>query len=311
MKKNFFVIANPASNSGRTESRLSNLRDRLTREGLCNEFHISRNGEEPSALALEAARSGFSTIVSVGGDGTSSQVAHGILMSKRNLKTSLAILPMGTGNDTVRNFGLPQDIGGAISLLSKGTSNWVDAGCAEFNVHGLPRLRYFLNSGSLGISAEIAASINLAKEHCRGTLFRGKAIYLRGLLEGLISAKAFVVTVHLDDVLRFHGPSLFISVANGPYCGGGIKVAPKAGVTDGFLQVAVVPNWSKLQLFRKFPTFYTGKYVHDEEVYSSKSHRISCKSETEMFVELDGESCGKTPVSFRLLPRQILMVSPR
>lgn len=311
MNKRFFVIANPASNSGRTESFLGYIKERLTREGLCDEFHVSKNRREPAILASDAALAGFSTIVAVGGDGTLSQVAHGILMSRRNLQAKLALLPMGTGNDAVRNLGLAKSLESGIKSLGEGISKHVDVGCAEFQKEGSSQKRYFINSGSVGISAEVAESINLMKASRGSSVLHSKAIYLIGALKGVFSAKSFVITIHLDGALWFQGSSVFISVANGQYFGGGIRVAPGASAYDGFLQASVVPGWSKIKLLRRLPSFYKGNYVEHEQVLCEKGRQLVCESESTVPVELDGELSGQLPASFQVLSGQLLLVVPR
>lgn len=58
-------------------------------------------------------------IISVGGDGTLHEVVNGMLRRKDQKRVPLFVLPNGSGNDTVQNYGI-KDFKQALDQLEAG-----------------------------------------------------------------------------------------------------------------------------------------------------------------------------------------------
>ena len=54
---------------------------------------------------------------------------------------------------------------------------------------------------------------------------------------------------------------MFVTVANGPTYGGGMRIAPDARLDDGLLDLVFVRKVSKTKLLRVFPRVYSGEHV--------------------------------------------------
>src|SRR5437899_11772715 len=104
-------------------------------------------------LALTAAKEGRPVII-VGGDGSVHEAVNGILISGR--RVPLGIVGAGSGNDFAWNtLKLPRDPIHAIERAFTGQLIEVDAGV----VNG----RYFANSFSVGLDADIAVAADRMK----------------------------------------------------------------------------------------------------------------------------------------------------
>ncbi len=61
--------------------------------------------------------------------------------------------------------------------------------------------------------------------------------------------------------IRTDQPTLLAAFANTPIYGGGMKIAPRAKLDDGLLDVCVVGGIDPFKLFCLFPTVYAGRHL--------------------------------------------------
>ena len=118
------VILNPAGNRGRSAKLRAPLEKTLA--GGRGELALTSAPGDAQRIAGDAARAGRS-IIAVGGDGTLSEVANGILASGQ--RVPLGIVPAGSGNDYAYNtLKLPHDPLQALEIALHATPTPMDAG---------------------------------------------------------------------------------------------------------------------------------------------------------------------------------------
>src|SRR5207237_3893420 len=104
---------------------------------------------------MDAAKEGRPIIV-VGGDGSVHEVVNGILSAGR--RVPLGIVAAGSGNDFAwHTLKLPRDPAAAIERAF--TGQLVEADAGRMNE------RYFVNSFSVGLDADIAVSAGKMKKY--------------------------------------------------------------------------------------------------------------------------------------------------
>src|ERR1700694_3935952 len=147
------VILNPAANRGNMHKHGALVRSRAEQEQA--EYVETRLQGEAKERAMQAAREDRPVII-VGGDGSVHEVVNGILASGR--RVPLGIVGAGSGNDFAWNtLKLPHDPAMAIERAFGGQMVEVDAGRANG--------RYFANSCSIGIDADIAVAAGTMKRY--------------------------------------------------------------------------------------------------------------------------------------------------
>ena len=99
-----------------------------------------------------------------------------------------------------------------------------------------------------------------------------------------------------DWSIRFQQSALVAAFANTPVYGGGMKVAPKARMDDGLLDVCVVGALSPFKLFCLFPTVYGGHHLTIDKVEYFQNSRLRVETEHPLDVYADGEYVCQTPV---------------
>src|SRR5882724_1464989 len=119
-----FFLVNPASANGRTRKIWPELAHRAARLGLSGETLFSERPGHLIELARSAVERGARLVVAVGGDGTLNEVVNGIAGSD----VDLATIPLGTGMDFGRTYGIPRKFDDAVRIALEGTPRTIDAG---------------------------------------------------------------------------------------------------------------------------------------------------------------------------------------
>src|SRR5438876_8734234 len=149
---NTLVILNPAANRCKMDQHRAIVRDRAEREQAMY-VETTKRGEAKE-LAMIAAKEGRPVII-VGGDGSVHEAVNGILSTGR--RVPLGIVAAGSGNDYAWNtLKLPHEPAAAIERAFTGHLVDSDAGI----VNG----KYFVNSFSIGLDADVAAAAGQLKK---------------------------------------------------------------------------------------------------------------------------------------------------
>src|SRR6266542_4899261 len=126
MVKILYVL-NPAAGGARAPGLDREVALLARRVGLAGDEVVTAAPDHATAIARDAARSGYDVVVAIGGDGTASETAAGLL----GTGTTLAVLPAGTGNDLAGELRLPRRWRSALAALPRATRRWMDVGRAN------------------------------------------------------------------------------------------------------------------------------------------------------------------------------------
>lgn len=276
-------IVNPAAGNGRAREVID--RSRGTFPGPA-EVHISTSPKDAEERAYRAALEGFSPVVAVGGDGTVQQVANGVMRCPE--PPPLGIVPAGNGNDLVRTLRLPRDPERAIRLAWSDDAGAIDVGTCNGRV--------FLNVAGVGLDTKVAQAVNARPDGSRGRL-----TYVTEALRELRRYENPELTLHLDD-LTVVTKSLLVAIGNGRYFAGGMKVCPAAEPADGFLDVTVGGDLTRLETIALLPTIFVGQHGRHRKVAFHRVRRVRIDGPPGMAVQLDGEIVSSLPAEIGICP---------
>lgn len=278
MPESVLVLANPAAGSGRSRRLGSRAVALLESHGLATETVVSRGAGHLAETAAAAAARGRTRLVAIGGDGTLSEVARGLL-SIPGAVTALGIVPLGTGNDFVKSAGLPRDWRAACRRLAGGcTPRRIDAG----RVNG----RWFINGVGFGFDAAIARAT------LRYKWMPGPLGYGTGLLAALRAGVGRpVCTVRWDGGEDRRAVTL-VAACNGQYAGGLFRLAPRAELDDGRLDVVWADALSRLQVLRHAPRVIRGTHEALPIAHLARTRRLRIESDRPLPAQADGELLG-------------------
>lgn len=258
-------------------------------------------------------------ILLFGGDGT----IHRHLGQLVHLGLPVLVVPAGSGNDFACSLGLRRvrDSLAAWRKLCSGSGKVreIDLGIISTvtrpdeapSVHGT---RYFCCVAGVGFDGEVARRANRLPRWLRGnggyvmsaapTIFMFDPVPMRVLTKEEDSAATKEWEVRCDQ------PTLIAAIANSPLYGGGMKVAPRAKMDDGLLDVCIVGAVRPLRLLRLFPTVYSGNHLKVREVEYFPASQVRVETEEPMDVYADGEFVCRTPVEIGVQRAVLKVIVP-
>ena len=119
MLNSWFIIANPISGNKNFSNKWKEIQFLLNNSNINYSFAFTLFSKHETELVQNAIQKGFRNIISIGGDGTLHHVVDGV-MKQRYVKTSditIAVIPLGTGNDWIKTYNIPMDIKKNIEII--------------------------------------------------------------------------------------------------------------------------------------------------------------------------------------------------
>lgn len=293
------VIVNPRSGRGTTEQSWASVAGYVRTYLGPFECEFTRERGDGIRIAETEAKKGRKLMIAAGGDGTISEVANGIL--RAGTDTELGILPRGTGGDFRRTLGIPKDPSGALQRIRDGSSRQMDAGRITYiGLDGRETFRYFVNTASFGMSGRVAGNANRSSKILGGTM-----TYFAATLKTIFSYDHPEILLSLDEQPGVRLKIVTVCLANGPSFGGGMKIAPDAKLDDGLLDVVIIGDMKTMSMMLNSHKLYTGSFLTLDQVNLVRAKKVSAapvNGDVEILLEVDGETPGRLPASFEILP---------
>jgi diacylglycerol kinase (ATP) len=298
-------LVNPASANGRTERTWPEIVSRAARAGVSGQALVSEGPGHIADLAELACRQGAELLVVVGGDGTVHEAVNGLMRAEPELRAELATIPRGTGRDFARSLRLPTDLDTALQTIAHGTTRAVDVGHASYAAwDGSRGASFFANFAGAGISGAIAARANSTSK-----ALGGRASFLWATTTVFVRWRNVEYEVEIDGDRR-NGRMLEVIAALGDSIAGGMRLAPGADFSDGWLDVIVFGDVTKLDFVRTMPKIYRGTYLPHPRADLTRARHVSVEAASAVPITLDGEHPGTTPARFTLVPQALRLRVP-
>ncbi|MDT7541807.1 MAG: hypothetical protein QOE33_1711 [Acidobacteriota bacterium] len=310
------VIVNPASAGGATGEGWARAASDLRAHFGAFACAFTKASGDAREIAKREAHDGRRFIIACGGDGTISEVACGILDASADVE--LGILPSGTGGDFRRSLNVPTRMADAARALREGSTFEIDVGRVEFRNHvGESESRYFVNVASCGMGGEVIRRVEESSEGlvsaAADRVLGGRASYAFASARAALSFEKPRLCVSLDDKAERQIVLTNLCIANARYFGGGMKIAPRAKLTDGLFDVVAVGDMDALTIFKNAYKLYLGTHLGMTQVSQARARRISVKPADEgvkVLLEADGELIGSLPATFEIMPRALRVRAP-
>ena len=223
----------------------------------------------------------------------------------------MGVIPIGTGNDFCRNF---ENGNGFDDVYSQITSDSVKCDAIRYTAETSNGIvtGYCANMFNIGFDCNVA---DMASKIKSKPLISGSVAYLLSIFANLVGKKGANLKIEIDGDVKHNGKLLLSSVANGQYCGGGIRSNPNASISDGNININIIKNVSRIKFLSLLPSYMKGTFLNikniDEIVYTTSCCNIIVTPiEGEMRICVDGEiiTAGKT--RFEICPKAFNFVVP-
>ena len=283
-------------------------------------------------MGMPASKEDADVVLLFGGDGT----IHRHLGQLVKLGLPVLVVPAGSGNDFARALGLGRGRdsvaawrkfcsgGDNVRAIDLGIIRAVDTGSPRAGAPSTPAQdrsasheTYFCCVAGIGLDAEVAQRANRLPRW-----LRGHGGYALSLAPAIFQFAPVPIRIRTSDdandrsphdqaawTTRSDQPTILAAFANTSVYGGGMKIAPRAKMDDGLLDVCVVGRVSPLKLFCMFPTVYYGRHLGIREVEYFQAARVRVETELPLDVYADGEYVCRTPVEVAVRRAALKVVS--
>lgn len=286
-------IVNPISGKGKHEITASYLKSFFPNDRYIIQVDYTEHKNHATELTKMAIETSPDIIVACGGDGTINEVASCLI----GTKIKLGIIPVGSGNGLAANLKIPRKLSEALQLIKTGNTTSIDVG--KVNNH------YFFSNMGIGIDAMIIKKYGHSGK-------RTLISYIKSALSASFHFKPTKTHISLPDRLIMESPfMLFISNSN--EMGYGMSLTPKASLSDGLLDLVIIPTLT----FKK--KLLLGYYVlrNKTEKFKKAQHFLVDKLHLEVpekifpDVQIDGEyhNFKTINIDISILPKNLTVIT--
>ena len=296
------IIVNPGARSGKAMKLWRKIEQMFAQADLEYRVNFTGPGMENEKLICRlyeeyAAKGEKLHLVLMGGDGTINEVLQW-LPGFDNV--NLTLLPMGSGNDLVRDLlGTTNTMKAVMHFINSPTCKSADLGlislcCSDAPELSIPKQNFIVSTGigyDAGICEEVARS---RVKNLLNALGLGQLSYLIIALKQLIGIESCNATLSVDGAPEISLKNFILMAGmNHRFQGGGFLFAPDASDTDGMLDLCVVANVSRAKVLRIMPSAKNGcHYRYDGvEFYRASNYRL--RTDRPFWVHTDGEVRSK------------------
>ena len=277
MSRKILFFINPISGTTNKLHLEKKIIQKCNENNIASEILFTSIDGNYSFLKDKISNESITDIVICGGDGSLRSIIAAVL----NIKINIGIIPLGSGNGLALTAKIPRQIDKAFEVIFNGKNQCIDA---------------FLINGTLscmlcgiGLDAQVAYDFSLQKK-------RGLSTYIRQSLKNFISAKSYSFELKTDET-NFKTDAYFICIANSNQFGNNFRIAPKASLSDGLLDIIVVKKMNKPKIaWSVFKQMQSGKIsdvkekdFHQKDILYFQTKNIEIINSQSAPLHIDGD----------------------
>lgn len=307
--KTIFIVNPKAGKKNNIEKLVERINSAVCRLRADVEIYKTKSaGDATEFVRNFCKKHGKARFIACGGDGTLGEVLNGAFECEG---AEVGVLPIGTGNDFVKNFDADfSDV--EAQILSDSEKCDVIKYKTRF-CDGTEKSGYCANMFNIGFDCNVADTMGEMKKK---PFVSGSLAYILAIFVTLIKKKGADLEIEIDEKIVHKGKLLLTSIANGCFCGGGIKSNPGACVHDGLMNVNMVQNISRLRFITLLPHYMKGTHPQlrgiERLIKNVGCKRITLKPNGGiMRICVDGEILSAGDTTFEILHDAFSFVIPK
>ncbi|TGE38924.1 diacylglycerol kinase family lipid kinase [Desulfosporosinus fructosivorans] len=285
--KRIRLVYNPYAGRRKLTAQLDTVIRIFQESGHEVSIHRASSPEDVEEIAAQSAD--VDRLVIAGGDGSIHQAVNGLLRIPTEKRPVLGILPVGTANDLAYALHLPKSIPEACKVIGKGSVFEMDTGKSNE--------RYFINVASAGLLTDVSQKVDTRVKNTLGQL----AYFLKGI-ETLPSFRPFHIEFEHGGKSYTEEVVLFMAV-NGLSVGGLRNLVPRASLTDGKLDILIVPAAGWPETLRLLLSVLTGEKANSEKIIEFHTSKLKIHTDRPIKSDLDGEAGPESTWNIEIGPK--------
>ena len=288
--KKLLILTNPYSGKKNGKKILKNVLNIFSNTPY--DLITTKYKNHPYEIAKTININDFSGICIIGGDGTMHEVINGMLARADKKQLPIGLVPGGTGNSFMHDMNClnPND---AAEQIIKLKTQKIDL----IKIETDNKIIYSFNVAGWGMPPDI----NILAEKMRW--FGGQRYNIASLIEIMkFTKRQCNLIINNENILDDYS---LVLCCNTIHTGKGMKIAPKAKLADGLIDVVAVKKTNRLTLLKLFPAIFSGNHINSSIVNYQQVKSISIKPKIDSSLIVDGEVIGRTPCDMVALPNAI------
>ena len=246
-------------------------------------------------LANQLDLTEYDGFIGIGGDGTLHEIINGMLSRPDGNKIPIGIIPGGSGNSYMHDLNLTDPLKAAKAII-QGNTKFLDTARVEVN----HVVKYANNMIGWGLVTDVGKKA----EHHR---WMGTNRYTILSVMEVFHHKSRSAALIMDDK-KIEDEFTFIIACNSMHVGKGMKMAPKARLDDGLIDLIVIrADVSRTRLLQVLPKLFDGSHINEPEVEYYQTSKFSLIPEMDEILNIDGEIMGSTPIKVEMIPKAFEM----
>lgn len=312
----------------RKKKVLDDIHRHFTDELLSYTIFETQYAKHAGILAAQAHEQGFAYIIAVGGDGTLNEVVNGLFEISRLphadnagaptapafdveklKKCCVGIYPAGSGNDFSRTIQVKPNAFELKQLVLNNQNALIDVGMGIFTQLSGESTDYriFVNVTDVGMGG--AATFYLAKIKSKSWL-SPTLQYAKAIIQTFLTYRKQEAAFSGTN-FSWQGKLMSLVIANGKYFGSGLGIAPHAELNNGQLSVVILGNVTLMHYISYLPKLRKCKIIEHPQIRYFNDEEIDIRSlEAPLYMQMDGELVGTTPVTVSVVKQCIRFLMP-
>lgn len=298
--KHIFIINPTAGKKNCTAELMEMAKSLEINHGIEVDCILTKSVGHACETARSIAQSGEAVrFYACGGDGTINEVANGIAGFEN---AAMTCIPVGTGNDFLKNFGDKAPLFADAENLWDGPQFALDA----IDCNG----RLALTIACSGFDAQVAEDVHTFG---KSPLLGSQGSYIASIAVNFFTRSLghkWTVTVDGEDL---SGDYAVTAVCNGRYYGGGFNPVAEAKMDDGVLNALFVKKVSRIQFLQFVGLYSKGEYYklpNFTKCVTAKEVVIESADGSDIVTCLDGESVHNQRIVLRLSEQKVNFFGP-
>ena len=294
------LIVNPVSGNKNYKKILPDIKNILQKKFQLTEIIKSEYKGHIEKILITYDFNELNFICLIGGDGTFHEAINGMLNRNDKKKIPLALIPCGSGNSLCRDLKILDPLKAAKHITNQNKINIDVLKITDYNKD----IIYSFNIVGWGMVTDIG--IKAEKYRWLGT---SRYTFL-SLFEIIFKKTRSANIVYIDDNdNKVEGKKseelMFIMISNTIHTGKGMKIAPKAKLNDGLVDLLLIKKASRFRLLKLMPKLFSGDHIHDDNVEYNQVKKIIFTSQNKNKLNIDGEIKGESPFKLEMIPKGI------